>query len=330
LASAHVSSPLSWGVVRPVILLDRRSVADAKSAEAILAHELAHIRHGDWPALMAMRAAVAIFWFNPLVWLLARTLEDQMERAADEAAARLVGVEHYTEILLAQARSARVPAIPALAMASRRGRLSRRVLALLNVRTSRLQLTADGKLAGAAVGLTCVSAIASLVFAIGPAASARKSGVTRDPSPWEAHVLSKRSATDRETASPPRRDRLQVHFASSSQPVVASPPDGPRQSPRPEEQPGSRVETAAQQAAAQMDRDADTMDRHAAAVEAQARVVRDQATAGGGAMTMEVREQADNLDSAAAALRSSAVATRSNAVALRRNEELANRLSQAP
>jgi beta-lactamase regulating signal transducer with metallopeptidase domain len=332
LASPHVSSPLSWGVVRPVILLDRRSVTDAKSAEAILAHELAHIRHGDWPALMAMRAAVAIFWFNPLVWLLAHALEEQMERAADEAAARCVGVERYAEILIDQARGARVPPIPALAMVSRSGRLSRRVLALLNCKTSRIRLTDGGKLAGAAIGFTCVTAIASLVFATAPAASARQPEVRSATTSAMTEALNERSADDGDIPRSGRLGRGDAHFASSSPPLAASPPNAPREFPRPQQPTGPRVDTGDQQAAAQMERDAGTMDRQADAIDAQARIVRDQASAAGVSADAreQVQRQADDLASAAAALRGSAAATRSNAAALLRNEELANRLSQAP
>lgn len=63
--SARVSSPLSWGVAPGVIVLDPASLAEPKTASAILAHELAHLRRKDWVFLILSRLALALFWFNP-------------------------------------------------------------------------------------------------------------------------------------------------------------------------------------------------------------------------------------------------------------------------
>ena len=87
--SPTVPSPLSWGWRRPVILIDPDTLAEPDEADAILAHEMAHVARRDWPVLMLTRIAAALFWFNPLVWLLEREVVQQAEEAADcEAAAR--------------------------------------------------------------------------------------------------------------------------------------------------------------------------------------------------------------------------------------------------
>ena len=65
LVSDELSSPVSWGVMRPVILLDEHAAADSRQAEAIIAHELAHVARFDWAKLILGRAATALFWFNP-------------------------------------------------------------------------------------------------------------------------------------------------------------------------------------------------------------------------------------------------------------------------
>ena len=84
-----VPSPLSWGWRNPVILIDPDTLAEPDEADAILAHEMAHVARRDWPVLMLTRLAAALFWFNPLVWLLEREVVQQAEEAADcEAAAR--------------------------------------------------------------------------------------------------------------------------------------------------------------------------------------------------------------------------------------------------
>jgi len=72
LTSNELASPISWGLMRPVILLNTRAVEAASEAEAIIAHELAHVARMDWAKLLLARIATALFWFNPFVWLLAR------------------------------------------------------------------------------------------------------------------------------------------------------------------------------------------------------------------------------------------------------------------
>jgi beta-lactamase regulating signal transducer with metallopeptidase domain len=65
LVSGEIDSPVSYGVLRPVIILDSAAAADSAHAEAIVAHELAHVVRLDWLKLLLGRVAVALFWFNP-------------------------------------------------------------------------------------------------------------------------------------------------------------------------------------------------------------------------------------------------------------------------
>ena len=88
MVSDSVPSPLSWGWRRPVILIDPDTLDEPEEADAILAHEMAHVARRDWLALMLTRIAATLFWFNPLVWLLEREIVQQAEEAADCEAAR--------------------------------------------------------------------------------------------------------------------------------------------------------------------------------------------------------------------------------------------------
>ena len=88
LVSGAVSSPLSWGLLRPTILLDRDILARPVSAEAVITHELAHVTHLDWLKLLVARIVTAVFWFNPLVWVLAGQCHQLREEAADDAVLR--------------------------------------------------------------------------------------------------------------------------------------------------------------------------------------------------------------------------------------------------
>ena len=105
LTSDELASPISWGVIRPVILLNSRAVEAAEEAEAIIAHELAHVARLDWVKLLLARIATALFWFNPLVWLLAREAHQLREETADDTvlAANIVDTD-YAQLLVGVAR----------------------------------------------------------------------------------------------------------------------------------------------------------------------------------------------------------------------------------
>ena len=105
LTSNELSSPISWGLMRPVILLNEEALDATGEAEAIIAHELAHVARLDWAKLMLARIATAIFWFNPLAWVLAREAHQLREEAADDAvlAANIDGAD-YAQLLVGVAR----------------------------------------------------------------------------------------------------------------------------------------------------------------------------------------------------------------------------------
>jgi BlaR1 peptidase M56 len=86
---------------------------------AVLAHEGAHVRRGDFFIQIAATANCAIFWFSPLSWLLRRRLSELAEALSDDAAlARLQDRPLYAEILLElslRARSRLTAAVVAMA-----------------------------------------------------------------------------------------------------------------------------------------------------------------------------------------------------------------------
>ena len=105
LTSNELASPISWGLMRPVILLNERAVEAAGEAEAIIAHELAHVARLDWAKLLLARIATALFWFNPLVWLLAREAHQLREETADDAVlGSNIADTDYAELLVGVAR----------------------------------------------------------------------------------------------------------------------------------------------------------------------------------------------------------------------------------
>jgi beta-lactamase regulating signal transducer with metallopeptidase domain len=134
LTSNELPSPISWGVVRPVILLNSEAAESHAEAEAIITHELAHVARLDWAKLLLSRVAVAIFWFNPLVWVLAREAHQLREEAADDA---VLGTDidetEYARLLVGVARhECRGLLIGAHGVAPARNSLARRVKRVLD------------------------------------------------------------------------------------------------------------------------------------------------------------------------------------------------------
>jgi beta-lactamase regulating signal transducer with metallopeptidase domain len=99
--SDEISSPLSWGLFRPVVIIDPTTLASPSAADFILAHELAHIVRYDWLQLILSRVATALIWFNPFVWLLARMHSILAEEAADDLVLRTGANRHdYARVLV--------------------------------------------------------------------------------------------------------------------------------------------------------------------------------------------------------------------------------------
>jgi beta-lactamase regulating signal transducer with metallopeptidase domain len=81
------------GWLHPVLLLpaDIEDHLTRPEIEAIIAHELCHVRRFDNMTAAIHMLVEAIFWFHPLVWWLGARLIDERERACDEHVLRTVG-----------------------------------------------------------------------------------------------------------------------------------------------------------------------------------------------------------------------------------------------
>ena len=132
LVSPKTSAPMSWGWRQPTILLSPDVLADPANADAVIAHEIAHFRRRDWASLLFARIVVALFWVNPLVWLLERALLLEAEQAADAEAVLTIEPAHYAETLVKIAAPPHGFAAAANSMAA--GPLSRRILRVLQDR----------------------------------------------------------------------------------------------------------------------------------------------------------------------------------------------------
>ncbi len=140
MASGQV--PFTFGLLRPVILMPACARDwDSSRREAVLLHEMAHIQRGDGWVLMAARAAAALYWWNPLVWMALAALRDERERAADDAVlnAGAAPVE-YAAHLLEIARDFSAAPAAGLAVVRPSG-LERRLASILDSTVARTRPT---------------------------------------------------------------------------------------------------------------------------------------------------------------------------------------------
>lgn len=148
---ADVSVPLVYGLFRPVILLPREANSwPAGQRAAAIRHERAHVQRGDlWTSLMA-QVVCAVYWFHPLVWLVARQMRHEQELACDDAVLS-AGFEpaNYAEALVATARTITSTSLIGCHMLTHKS-LKSRIARLLDSSLPRTTSTAAMRIAGLA------------------------------------------------------------------------------------------------------------------------------------------------------------------------------------
>jgi beta-lactamase regulating signal transducer with metallopeptidase domain len=133
--------PVTIGILRPIILLP----ADAADWPAgrrtlVLAHELAHVGRFDTLTQLAAQIAVALFWYDPLVWIAARRMRIEREFACDDAVLRAgsIPLQYAHELvrivqrLVARSTEAVPATLAGLAMARGHNEVHTRVAAILD------------------------------------------------------------------------------------------------------------------------------------------------------------------------------------------------------
>lgn len=150
--------PLTWGVLHPRILLPAAHRAwPADRMEAVLLHELAHVRRHDCLTQLVAGTACALHWFNPLAWMALGRLRLEAEHACDDRVlATGAQPSAYAAHLLDVARTLSTPHPITLAGVSmaRPSQLRTRLLAVLSSERRRGGVppaVVVGALAGAAL-----------------------------------------------------------------------------------------------------------------------------------------------------------------------------------
>jgi TonB family protein len=115
-----VSTPLTCGVIRPLILLPANARDwDGQRLRAVLLHESAHVRRRDCMAKYIAQGSRAFLWWNPLAWMLVARMNHEQELACDDAVL-LAGIsaDAYAKVLLDVARECSSSLLLCCAMAT--------------------------------------------------------------------------------------------------------------------------------------------------------------------------------------------------------------------
>jgi beta-lactamase regulating signal transducer with metallopeptidase domain len=128
--SEAISSPLVMGVLKPVIIfpLGLIQALPTEEIEAILLHELAHIKRNDFLINIVINVLQVVYFYHPAFWWLNAQLDDEREYDCDESTVLLTS----NPLVLAKALT-RIsefnlqPSTPALAFAGRRNQMLKRI-----------------------------------------------------------------------------------------------------------------------------------------------------------------------------------------------------------
>lgn len=100
-SSDLISSPLTYGILHPVILLPKKLDRNDQAAlQYVLTHEYVHIRRFDAITKILFAAVLCIHWFNPLVWVMYVLANRDIELSCDAWVIRMMGEKNRSSYAL--------------------------------------------------------------------------------------------------------------------------------------------------------------------------------------------------------------------------------------
>jgi hypothetical protein len=206
--SPLVGAPMVIGWLRPLVLLPVTVLSSLPPGqiEALIAHELAHIRRRDYAINLLQTVAEALLFFHPAVWWISHRIRLEREHCCDDAAVAVCGgPEVYAEALAALAVS--IPEGPALSLGAARSPLLGRIRRLIDLPEND-EAPALGAVAaiGLAVGCAVVLLLLQARPAVAQAAATAATRTVRQTDHFEIHFApaldlhADRAAADAERA----------------------------------------------------------------------------------------------------------------------------------
>jgi len=153
-------TPMLFGIFRPAIILPCQDYTHDEM-QAILSHELTHLRRMDVLVKLLTLIATAVHWFNPIAWLVSREIDRTCELSCDEAVIRDMdnqGKKNYGSTLILVAANTMHPrSITSISMSENKKNLKERLGAIMkNKGFSPIIIIVSAIILIAAVGLVLV------------------------------------------------------------------------------------------------------------------------------------------------------------------------------
>lgn len=180
--SEFVTSPVTIGYFKPIILLPVAAInhLSAEQTEAVLLHELSHIRRFDFLINLITKIIQTILYFNPFVKAFANIVEEEREKNCDELVLQFQYEPHgYASALLALEKAAHVSySLAVAASGGKRNTLLARVESIMGIRKK--PVFSFNKLAGVVAALFCFISLNALLLLSKPGDSANSPGLLTD------------------------------------------------------------------------------------------------------------------------------------------------------
>jgi bla regulator protein blaR1 len=168
--SELVTSPVTIGFWKPVILVPLAAInhLTPQQLEAVLLHELSHIRRSDYLINLLINFIQTILYFNPFVKAFVKIVEREREKSCDEMVLQFQYDSHeYASALLLLERSSRSQKPLAIAAGGKRNDLLHRVETIMGIQQK--PVLTFNKLAGMMAGLLCIIGLNALLVISTPA-----------------------------------------------------------------------------------------------------------------------------------------------------------------
>lgn len=163
--SGLVTSPVTIGYIKPVILIPIAAInhLSPQQMEAILLHELAHIRRYDYLMNLLIRFIQSVLYFNPFVKAFVKIIEREREKSCDEMVIQFQYDPYgYATALLTLEKNNHLPKPLAVAASGKKHDLLHRIECMLGVQKK--QVFSFNKLAGLFAGLLCFVVLNALLI----------------------------------------------------------------------------------------------------------------------------------------------------------------------
>lgn len=182
--SADISVPMTIGWLKPVILIPigLLSGLSPRQVEAVLAHELAHIRRYDYLINMIQSAVEIVLFFHPAIWWLSARIREEREHCCDDIAINICGERASLAQALVHIEKQRQTSLtaPTLAMAfgARKPSFIQRVKRVIGVNEPQLVTRSNGWMAAGLLVLLTGLVLGQNIYPPTPASQPENDSIT--------------------------------------------------------------------------------------------------------------------------------------------------------